>query len=419
MAIGTSIKVSLDTKAIARGFAKIKAGFKRLGKSVASAGRMMMAPFLKLQAILAPVLAATGGIFLLKNASKQAADLELMSKSFETLLGSVDAATKRIKELERFSVTTPFEPAEVIKSSKLLETLGGEIIATGEGLRMVGDAASVAGQPLEEVALHIGRIFGALTSGTSAGESVGRLQELGLIAGSAKLGFERLAASQKKGETAALDQAQALSLLQQVLSKTDGAMIELSKTFGGRVSTMRGNWTALMIAMGEGLNMGLGDVVDSLNKSLPNMTEQFRRAGETIGNVISTMNAAFSQGNLGKLLVSTFEFAVAKMGEELLAVMLFVSNAFVQQLTKQLSETGIGKLFGVTAPTEPLPSLSGFRGATEGMFQSGQKWNAVQDQVRIANLEKTENWLRQMAWTEEQILDTLNMIRMKSKTATF
>jgi hypothetical protein len=165
--------------------------------------------------------------------------------------------------------------------------MGGNLLATGEGLRMVGDAAAISGQPLEEIGLHIGRVFNAITSGTSAGESVARLQELGLITGTVKREFEELAAAQKKGAVATLTSEQALAKLKGILSQTDGAMARLAATTEGKLSNLQDNIGQLQVAFGTGFNDGLRDALDATNNFLPQLQGKFAEAGKFVGDAIS------------------------------------------------------------------------------------------------------------------------------------
>lgn len=223
----------------------------------------------------------------LQSSSEKAAGIESLTMQFETLLGSATAAKKRMAEIAKFAAATPFEIAELSATSKLLQVMGGTLLATGEGLRMVGDAAAITGQPLQEVGLHIGRLFNAITSGTSAGESVNRLQELGLITGTIKREFEALADAQKKGKKPILDQAQALTLLKGVLSATDGAMARLSTTTDGLKSNLKDNVDTLMVKFGTGFNNGLRDALTAANGFIPQLEKQFTDSGEFIGNAIT------------------------------------------------------------------------------------------------------------------------------------
>lgn len=223
----------------------------------------------------------------LQSSSEKAAGIESLTMQFETLLGSATAAKKRMAEIAKFAAATPFEIAELSATSKLLQVMGGTLLATGEGLRMVGDAAAITGQPLQEVGLHIGRLFNAITSGTSAGESVNRLQELGLITGTIKREFEALAEAQKKGKKPILDQAQALAMLKGVLSATDGAMARLSTTTEGLKSNLKDNVDTLMVKFGTGFNEGLKDALTAANGFIPQLEKVFESAGLVVGDAIS------------------------------------------------------------------------------------------------------------------------------------
>jgi hypothetical protein len=192
-----------------------------------------------------------------------------------------------MEEIKKFAASTPFEVANLSETSKLLQTLGGDLLATGAGLRMVGDAAAIAGQPIQEVGLHFGRLFNAITSGTSAGESIGRLQELGLMTGKVKLQFEALAAAQKKGEKPILTQTQAMTLLQGVFAKTAGAMERLSMTTEGKLSNMKDAVDNLKVSFGTGFNEGLKTALDATNSFLPQLESRFAAAGDFLGKALT------------------------------------------------------------------------------------------------------------------------------------
>ena len=230
--------------------------------------------------------AAALGAFAISSSQKASA-IESLTMQFETLLGSAENAGNRIAEITKFAASTPFEISELAATSKLLQTLGGTMLATGDGLRMVGDAAAIAGQPIQEVGLHIGRVFNAITSGTSAGESIGRLQELGLMTGKVKLEFEALADAQKKGKAPILSQGEAMAKLQDVFKATSGAMERLASTTEGKLSNMKDNFDQLQVAFGTGFNNGLRDALDATNNFLPQLQAKFTEAGEIVGSAIS------------------------------------------------------------------------------------------------------------------------------------
>jgi hypothetical protein len=221
------------------------------------------------------------------SSSNAASNIEMLTMQFETLLGGADAAGKRMEEIVKFAASTPFEIPELAATSKLLQTMGGTLLATGDGLRMVGDASAIVGKPLEEIGLHIGRVFAAMTSGTSAGESVGRLLELGLITGDVKRELEALAAAQKKGTVEVLTSEKALAKLKGILSANEGAMARLAATTRGKLSNMKDNLSKLQVAFGTGFNEGLKDALDATNTFLPQLETKFRSAGDVVGKALS------------------------------------------------------------------------------------------------------------------------------------
>jgi hypothetical protein len=256
---------------------------------------------------------AAGLTAFVVSSSKAASNIESLTMQFETLLGGADAAGKRMEEIVKFAAETPFEIAELAATSKQLQNVGGDMLAIGDGLRMVGDAAAISGKPLEEVALHIGRIFGAMVSGTSAGESTGRLVEIGLITGDVKREFEALAAAQKSGKVATLSSEQALAKLQSVLSKTQGAMTRLANTTEGKLSNMRDNLAQLQVAFGTGFNDGLKDALNAANNFLPQLQGKFSQAGKLVGLAMSeavqgdTQRLAAIGGFIGEVLLGGFK----------------------------------------------------------------------------------------------------------------
>jgi hypothetical protein len=266
--------VRVQMSGLAGGMANATAGAISFGASMAKAGLAVGA------------VGAAMAVAFIKSASQSASSIESLTMQFETLLGSSSAAKKRMEEIKDFAASTPFEVANLSETSKLLQTLGGDLLATGAGLRLVGDAASIAGQPIQEVGLHVGRLFNAITSGTSAGESIARLQELGLISGKVKLEFESLAASQKKGTVATLTSNEALKKLQEVLSKTDGAMVRLSATTEGKLSNMGDAISNLKVAFGTGFNDGLKVALDATNNFLPQLEGKFTKMGKLFGSAI-------------------------------------------------------------------------------------------------------------------------------------
>lgn len=194
-----------------------------------------------------------------------ASTMENIEQQFTPLLGGADKAQARLKELSTFAANTPFALKEVAGASKTLETLSKGVLSTGEGLTLVGDAAAVAGVGFEELSVHVGRAYSNLNSNRAAGESISRMQELGLISGETRNKIEDL---QKAGKG-----KEAWTVLQNELKKTSGAMDGLSNTFSGRLSTLKDNVGLAMADMVK--KFGLFDVAKNLMKGFTDKVSDF------------------------------------------------------------------------------------------------------------------------------------------------
>jgi hypothetical protein len=355
MSISTTFTLKFAGAAVERGLSRVQSAFKSLGGVAAKAGKMLLSPFAAFTALLGSGALIAGMASFIKSSSAAASSVESLTTQFTTLLGSATAAKERMEEITEFAASTPFEIQELAATSKLLEVMGGKLISTGDGLRLVGDAAAMAGQPIGEVGLHIGRLFSAITSGTSAGESVNRLQELGLITGATKIQFEELAAAQKKGTAATLTGEQALKALQTVMSKARGGMAALSATTEGKLSNMRDNIDQLKVAFGTGFNIGLKNALDRVNEFLPQMLDKFKDFGLKTGKIMIQLMDAFEQGRLGEVLETALMAGVTKAGEEMVAAMVFAGNALYDTIAGRMKGSELGKLFNAPGAVGNTP----------------------------------------------------------------
>jgi hypothetical protein len=97
---------------------------------------------------LASVAAAVGQV---KIGVSGAAALEQTKISFTALYGSATEAEKRLKELQRFAATTPFELPGLQQAAIKLKSVGVEADAVIPMLTAIGDTAAVLGAPASAV----------------------------------------------------------------------------------------------------------------------------------------------------------------------------------------------------------------------------------------------------------------------------
>lgn len=228
--MATPVKISIE----AHGASQVVAEFERLKTTLGGVGNNLgtlasMAGTIAGAAGFAGIAVATFGA--VRAGMEYNTTIERQTASFKTLLGSTEAAQQRMEELAEFASSTPFELPEVVASSRLLQSLTGGALATGDALRIVGDAAAAAGRSFEETAQWIGRLYAGLKSGTPVGEATNRLLEMGLISGDTKRELEDLA---KSGQAT----GNAFEVVARTFSGFTGAMEEQAKTMSGLSSTL-------------------------------------------------------------------------------------------------------------------------------------------------------------------------------------
>lgn len=169
---------------------------------------------------------------------RYSAELEQQTIAFQSLLGSVDAAKDRMEDLAAFAAATPFALPEIVRASRVLQALTEGALASGDGLRIVGDAAAATGRSFDETAMWIGRLYAGLKSGTPVGEATQRLLEMGLVSGETARRLNEMA---EKG----LATGRAMDVVRETFKKTAGAMELQSQTLNGLTSTLGDSFKAI------------------------------------------------------------------------------------------------------------------------------------------------------------------------------
>lgn len=263
------------------GSADVNAGLRAIGSAASS-----------LQATLAGIAASVGAVVSLGAAIQQSvrfnAELEQQAVAFKTLLGNAEAASRRMKELTKFAAETPFELPEVVQASKILQSLTNGALASGDGLRLVGDAASAVGRPLEDVTMWVGRLYAGLQTGTPVGEATLRLIEMGLISGTTARKLNDLA---ETGQGA----GRAMEILRETFGKLGGAMADQSQTFNGLLSTLKDTFNMALADIGKPL-------FDGLKQGISELIPVVEGLGEKISAWVSIAIQSFRDGRLSEFI---------------------------------------------------------------------------------------------------------------------
>ena len=125
-----------------------------------------------------------------------ARDFQTYELRLAAILGSFELARERLNFLAEYNKSTPFELPHLVTANIQLETLTKGALSAQKGLRLLSDVAVATAQPIEAIAFHVGRIYDGLKNQRLIGESLLRMQELGVLSGATRNLIEDL---QKRG----------------------------------------------------------------------------------------------------------------------------------------------------------------------------------------------------------------------------
>lgn len=290
---GFANKVAQSVENASKRFEGMNKGFDALGKSMIGIGAALSI------GITAPTVALAAG------AVKAGANIEKLTIAFQPLLGSAQAATKRMGELQQFANYTPFALPEVAKASRMLEVMTKGALATGDALRMVGDVASGVGIGFDEVAMWVGRLYDGLKSGRPVGEATMRLQEMGAMSGDTRNKLEQMSASGAKF-------SEVWAVATQAFGRFAGGMELQANTVEGKISTLGDSAQTALAALGRSFEDATKTVLDfatAVTDKLGALAELFGRLPAPVKYV--TLAVVALAAALGPLLVALGALLVA------------------------------------------------------------------------------------------------------------
>lgn len=340
MAIGTKVNVGMNATPVQRGLAKIQRGFQHMSGRVKAAGRAMAAPFIKLMAVLAPLL--TVGAF-----TRGIKGIVDYGGAISDLAARAGLTAQEIVVLEEVFRRTGLEGKDVATT---LQRLGKNLkyglelptSEAGRAMAILGvEARNLEGLSLAEQFEMIGK-------------KIGSMRDSGLQARAAMALFGREGA-----------------LLVNTF-KTSGAFDVARKSvgkLGANLDEMAGSFDHISDALGSiGLKFRQF-FAGAAAEMLPTLTAMADRLnqldlsdiGAGFGKFFNTIRGAFQEGNFGGLVAESLIYAVKMMGQELLALVQFAGEKFSNAVVDNVAKSELGAKLGLTAGT-------GFRG-TYGYYR--------------------------------------------------
>lgn len=200
---------------------------------------------------LLAIAAAAGGL-IIKGISL-AAELEQTEVAFTTLLGSGEAATKMMKDLQDFAATTPFQFPELANGAKMLAAFGVETEDIIPTMQRLGDVSAGIGAPIGEIAEIYGK---AKVQGRLFMEDINQLTGRGIpiiqeLAKQFGVTEEEVRSLVSSGQVNFGHLEEAFISLTSEGGKFEGLMAAQSQTLGGLWSTLKDNIGISLASIGK------------------------------------------------------------------------------------------------------------------------------------------------------------------------
>ena len=218
-------------------------------------------------------------------------NLEAYRTMLETATKDFEKTNKLMKKAELLSISTPFDPEEVIQATSTLESYG---IDSEKWLSKIADAAGATNTTMEQATEAVKDILSK--NEFESMENLGVSKEMLIEAAEKKYGKNRV--FDKKGSVK--DQKKLQIVLEEIMvSKFDGGAEKLSKTIKGLWSTITGSINmglAKILGMENGL-IKTGSILDIMKKRMESISEiilKWQNDG-TLDNVAKKMTVLFKE----------------------------------------------------------------------------------------------------------------------------
>lgn len=275
------------------------------------------------------------------------AQLEQTETQFKTLLGSSDAAKKKIDELQSFAASTPFQFNGLAESAKTLLAFGTSNEQVVPTLKVLGDVAAASGNQVGELANIYGKVK---ARGSLMTEQLDQFNERAIPVGS-KLAemFGKTEAEIRemasKGQISFGDLQSAMQSMTEKGGIAFDGMKSQSTTLGGLWSTLKDNITLVMTDIGGAMIEGFelksitanitGFVQKVRGEWMPSIVAGFQWAGDNI--VKPVMGAVANMTAVVFEFVSNFDLyrrlMVANMANAMINIWEHISTGFTNGVT--------------------------------------------------------------------------------------
>lgn len=318
--------------------------------------------------------ASTAIVALGKIGLEYNSQMEQYTTNFTTMLGSQEAAVKKVEELKKFAASTPLSMDDLAKGTQTLLAFGVESENSTAILRQLGDIALGDADKMQRLSTAFGK---ATAAGKLSGEVVQQMIDAGWnpLIQISKAAGETMEETQKRMSAGAVSVEELQAAMEAVTSGTGqfaGGMEAASHTTQGLISTLKDNAKALVgevfMPISDGL---LGEVLPGAIEAISSLTTAFREngisgmieaAGGIVGSAIGKFTNALPQFvssavEIVKSLVKGIKDNLPKIAEGAVSTVNTLADGIIDMLP-DIIETGLKLIVALaTSLITHLPEL--------------------------------------------------------------
>lgn len=290
--------LTLDSGGFEKGLSDAQKRVKAFSESIKAGVQTAM----KIGAAVAAAGAAVGG-YVLKTGIGYNQQMDDYTANMQTLLGGVDKAEAKIKELSDMAAKTPFELPTLADATQTLLAFGVKAEDSTGILKSLGDISLGNASKLETLTRSYGKMS---STGKVTLENVQMMIDAGfnplnLIAERNHMTMESLYEALSDGKVPFDELTWAIQKATSEGGQFYNGMETASKTLTGRLSTLKENWSAFLALVTKPAYESLRDtVLPSAIDMVDKLTASFNESG--LQGVLNTFSDEV--GKLGKSIAS-------------------------------------------------------------------------------------------------------------------
>lgn len=290
--------LTLDSGGFDKGLSDAQKRMKAFSESIKAGVQTAM----KIGAAVAAAGAAVGG-YVLKTGIGYNQQMDDYTANMQTLLGGVDKAEAKIKELSDMAAKTPFELPTLADATQTLLAFGVKAEDSTGILKSLGDISLGNASKLETLTRSYGKMS---STGKVTLENVQMMIDAGfnplnLIAERNHMTMESLYEALSDGKVPFDELTWAIKKATSEGGQFYNGMETASKTLTGRLSTLKENWSAFLALLTKPAYETLRDtILPSAIDMVDKLTASFKESG--LQGVLNTFSDEV--GKLGKSIAS-------------------------------------------------------------------------------------------------------------------